>query len=426
MNPLFYEEWNRKRIKAIIDHYGHKTFYYKKILDLGSFNGDIAAAFVRLGADVMCIDARQEHINTIQKRHKFLKTMKVDLDNEWPFHGQRFDFVFSLGTMCHLKDYERHIRNLCELSEHIVLETEVLDSFDSANKVVLYEDKHTNDLSFHGEGSIVSTINIENILSLTGAKFKRIKDPKLNSHIFKYDWTETGSGRNASHRAMWFIYVDRHFVAKLKANEQLRQAEINANVYVPPPIIDQPLPEHRTLRAERNEPIRMSIKRTALCIFGDMAEGNRDQIRGMLGGMDIFIHSFNDGYTDELRALSPTKLVVEDAGTLSKNEQFFIGLGKVIAMKENVEQNASDAYDKVILLNASIPFRHIDLGRVLDKIWISRYDGIQWIYSTSFAADMYGQIYKHIGKYLENGCPDDITSLFEYGMKDLGMRSFFL
>jgi hypothetical protein len=230
MHHLHYEEWNHNRIKAIIDHYGHKFFYYKKILDLGSYHGDIAAAFVRLGADVLCVDVREDNLKEINKKHKHLKTMRVDLDHDWPFIGQKFDFIFSLDLLCHLKNYERHINDICSTAENIVLETEVLDSSNSNEKLILYEDKFVKDLSMHGEGSIVSAVNVQNRISNAGGKYKRLDHNKLNTHGYLYDWKEVNLGRSASNRRMWFIMVDQLFSKLIESRENIQKIENQLNI----------------------------------------------------------------------------------------------------------------------------------------------------------------------------------------------------
>src|ERR1700682_2785847 len=101
---LHYEDWNRKRIKAIIDYYGVPFFKDKKILDLGCGHGDVAGAFSRLGANVTCVDARQENLNILKTKYPELNILKVNLEHEWPFNS-KYDIVFSLALTCHLTDY---------------------------------------------------------------------------------------------------------------------------------------------------------------------------------------------------------------------------------------------------------------------------------------------------------------------------------
>ena len=101
-----YIEWNQNRIKGIIDFYGFKFFYFKKILDLGCGYADISASLLRLGADITAVDARQEHLKIISKKYPEIKTVKADLDNGWPFQGKKFDLILDLDLICHINNYE--------------------------------------------------------------------------------------------------------------------------------------------------------------------------------------------------------------------------------------------------------------------------------------------------------------------------------
>ena len=93
------EERYNKLAKAIISHYSVPFFANKNILDLGAGLGNISAAFARLGANVLCVDARADNLAHIQKHNPHLKTLQADLENEWPFAGQKFDMVLSLSLI---------------------------------------------------------------------------------------------------------------------------------------------------------------------------------------------------------------------------------------------------------------------------------------------------------------------------------------
>lgn len=223
-----YVDWNHKRVKAIIDHYGHKFFYRKTILDLGCGQGEIAAAFSRLGADVTCVDARQSNIDALKKKYPHLRAVRCDLDNGWP-NSASYDIIFSLGLLSHLKNYEQHLENICIYGEHIILETEVLDSKDPNAVITTFEEKAINDLSFNGGGSLLSSANIQNRLEKFGATFKRMDEGKLNSHIYKYDWQEKNvSTRNSSNRRMWFIKRDKFLAQQFANNRSIKYAEEEA------------------------------------------------------------------------------------------------------------------------------------------------------------------------------------------------------
>src|SRR5579885_3078979 len=102
-----YHDWNQKRIKGILEQYGHQFFAHKSILDLGCGHADISAALHRLGADITAIDARQEHLKIVNKKWPGIKTVRADLDSNWPFFGKVFDLVLDLGLVCHLGNYEK-------------------------------------------------------------------------------------------------------------------------------------------------------------------------------------------------------------------------------------------------------------------------------------------------------------------------------
>src|SRR5271166_6459072 len=108
-----YHEWNQKRIKGIVDFYGHKFFYMKKVLELGCGYADMGGTLYRLGAAVTGVDARPEHLKIVSKKFSGIKTIHASLDGQWPFSGQKFDLVLDLGLMCHLSDFERHLRDVC-------------------------------------------------------------------------------------------------------------------------------------------------------------------------------------------------------------------------------------------------------------------------------------------------------------------------
>jgi SAM-dependent methyltransferase len=226
-NNETYSEWNSKRIKFIIDIFGHHAFHGKTVLDCGAGIGSISIALARLGADVLAVDARPKNIERINKEYPFIKTMVVDLDSDWPFENQTFDFVFSLATMEHLKNFDKHIRNICSVGENIILETEILDSNDPNLCVQVFEEKTVEDLSFHGEGSIVSATNIQNRISAMSATYKRYTDARLNSGPNKYNWIGNGAGgRRYGQRALWSIRRDPFFAKK--AAEARAAAAANA------------------------------------------------------------------------------------------------------------------------------------------------------------------------------------------------------
>lgn len=200
-----YLEWNQKRIKGIIDFYSHKFFFYKKICDLGCGYGDISASLLRLGADVTAIDARQEHLKIINKKYPEIKTVKADLDKGIPNLNKKFDLILDLDLICHINNYEQHLKQVCSMTTHLILETAVCDSEDEFKCVSIAENKNNYDAAFNGNGSRPSVAAIERVLRECGMDYRRMDSPKFNSGTYKYDWqAKNNNDCNVNNRRIWF------------------------------------------------------------------------------------------------------------------------------------------------------------------------------------------------------------------------------
>lgn len=177
----------------------------KTILDLGCGHADISGALYRLGADITVLDARPEHLKIASKKFPGIKTIKADLDQNWPLSGKQFDIILDIGVLCHLRNYESHLRAVCASATYLVLETAVCNSNDPNTCIAIPENKSIYDLSANGMGCRPSAASIERILSECGMDFKRMDTSKLNSGDNVYDWNQTNSGNTSIHnRRFWF------------------------------------------------------------------------------------------------------------------------------------------------------------------------------------------------------------------------------
>jgi glycosyltransferase involved in cell wall biosynthesis/SAM-dependent methyltransferase len=196
---------NQTRIKNIIDFYGHKFIYMKKVLDLGTGHGDMGGSLYRLGADVTLVDARAEHLKIASKKFQGIKTITADLDRDWPFKNKKFDIVLDLDLICHLRDYETHLKNVCSITQHLILETAVCDSPDPNKCFILTENKGSYDLSVNGVACRPTAAAIERILNDAGMNFKRIDSNKLNVPPYVYDWVPLNNDDTSiNKRRMWY------------------------------------------------------------------------------------------------------------------------------------------------------------------------------------------------------------------------------
>lgn len=184
--------------------------YQKSILDLGCGYGDIGGALHRLGGNVTAVDARQEHLKMVAKKFTGIKTVCADLDRDWPFRGKTFDLILDLGLLCHLADYEKHLRDVCSSARSLILETAVCDSDDPNKVIATPENKGVFDLSYNGMGCRPSPAAIERVLQNNGMSFKRLDVSRFNSGDYRYDWQSKNDGTtNIDKRRIWFCSRER-------------------------------------------------------------------------------------------------------------------------------------------------------------------------------------------------------------------------
>jgi SAM-dependent methyltransferase len=408
-----YIDWNHKKIKFIIEKISHNAFFEKQVLDLGSGYGDVASAFSRLGADVLCVDARQEHLNLLTKKHPHLKTVNANLDKNWPFKNRRFNFVLSLGILCHLKNFEQNLRDVCESADNLVLETEVFDS-DDPNKVIFVEEnKKIYDWSFEGCGAKPSAAYIERILNECGMNFKRYDDPKLNSGPYKYDWQVKNTGnRLYGHRRFWIC----------------SRKSLSLPFIAPPPIV-QEIPPPPTVIPRKN-------MRVAICLSGHLRtfketfESLRANILSRLN-CDIFVHSWNDAGTN-LQAIRklyelyrPVKCVMENKIVFNNKTHplsfktdhdkniisMFYKIKACNDLKSQYEKENNFKYDIVFRCRFDALYNHTfedNELKNLDGVYFPRtghFGGIndQFAFGNSNNMDVYSSVYDKLEEYSSQG-----------------------
>lgn len=220
-----YHERYQKLTKEIIAFYGFKFFYFKKVLDLGCGYADLSLALHRLGSDCTALDAREAHLKIVNKKCPTIKTVKHDLDRGWIFKKDQFDMILDLGLLCHINNYEEHLKSVCNSTTHLILETAVCDSEDLTTNTLIAENKSIYDLSANGNGSRPSTAAIERVLRECGMSFQRIDDSKFNAGTHTYNWQpKNNNDTSLNNRRIWFC---------VKANSPIKFAPPKAIIPKP-------------------------------------------------------------------------------------------------------------------------------------------------------------------------------------------------
>jgi 2-polyprenyl-3-methyl-5-hydroxy-6-metoxy-1,4-benzoquinol methylase len=448
-------DWNQKRIKAILDFYGHEFMAHKKVLDLGCGHGDLGGVLYRLGADITCVDARQDFLKVVSKKFEGIKVVKADLDSNWPFYGKKFDLILDLGLLCHLRDYEAHLKAVCQSTSHLVLETAVCDSSDPFKCIPVYENKNIADLSINGLGSRPSAAAIERILNEAGMSFKRIDGSKYNSKPYSYDWQEKNDDSlDLNKRRLWFASKSTN-ASKFNLPNSITKAPPPAPVkgYVPT-LKDTNIPVRHVY------PINASPKqinpggkilKVAICISGHLRtfENNYQSLKDNILSKydcDVFIHTwdilgssyrFTDSklhllntakYIEKIESFyNPKKLIIEpfkyfELNNLMKQRavpgrdaggtiSMYYKIEACNNLKKDYEKENNIIYDCVIRFRSDLHIEQplpLDANTNLTCLHVplhGNFGGIndQLAYGSSSVMDTYSSLYSNLENLLQAG-----------------------
>lgn len=460
-----YLDWNQKRIKGIIEFYGHNFFHLKRVLDLGCGHADISGALYRLGADVTAVDARQEHLKIAAKKFSGIKTVKADLDRGWPFYGKMFDLILDLDLLCHINNYENHLKSVCASTTHLILETAVCDDADPFKCIVSTENKSIYDLSVNGITSFPTANAIERVLRENGMNFKRLDSSKFNSGSYSYDWQESkNSDCNMNKRRIWIAYKNTSAIQFPEPSKELpivQQSNIGCVTTLQNSRIPVVQPYIKTVKSQNATSDNKKVK-TALCISGHLRtfEGNfksvYDNIINRLD-CDVFIHTWDKmglqwRFTDSnlhmieteylesriKQLYNPKKLVIEKYRQMPTTPimfkkqidhrdvpgilSMFYKIEACNELKKQYENENNFKYDCVIRFRGDLSMESpipVDSNTNLNYLFLpvfGNFAGLcdQIAYGSSEIMDKYSNIYSQIPTHLESGCPMHPEKLVQY------------
>jgi hypothetical protein len=191
MKPTTYHsDWQVNRINFILSKYPKEFFKNKNILELGAFNGYIGAYFQSLGANVHCIEGRQENVNQIKLDYPQLSVECSNLDVDYWNFG-KWDIIINFGLYYHLEhNHKLHLINCLNNCNLMFFESVI---FDSNKPVLFYRNESGIDQSLGSTGGNPSTSYIENILNSHDVLYKKFSDKSLNGNLHHYDWVDANS-----------------------------------------------------------------------------------------------------------------------------------------------------------------------------------------------------------------------------------------
>ncbi len=193
-----YEEWRIKRINKILEVYGIDYFKNKNVLELGGGHGEIGAFFAELGANVLCLDGREQNVIFANLKHRKVdnfKCLQFNLENNFTEFG-RFDLIINFGLIYHLRNVDEHLNCCFKMSDDIFLETVVCDSTDPYKIFYVKENETVDEEALEGIGSRPSPFYIERIANENNFEANRYFTADLNvRHLYVYDWVHKNDDR---------------------------------------------------------------------------------------------------------------------------------------------------------------------------------------------------------------------------------------
>lgn len=194
LDSNYWPEWQKNRVDFILSLFPNIFFKNKKILELGPFNGYIGARFQEIGANVYCLEGKEQNCLEINKNYPNLKVKCSNLDTtEWLWG--KFDIIINFGLYYHLQYHHReHLLNCLNNCDLMFFETVILDD---KNPKIFFRNESDNgplpDQSMSNLGGTPSTNFVENIFKESGVEYQMLKDEKLNGNGHNYTWEDNSS-----------------------------------------------------------------------------------------------------------------------------------------------------------------------------------------------------------------------------------------
>ncbi len=105
---------------------------YGKIADIGAADGDLAFFLEKQGLSVDVIENESTNFNRLEGaqilKHALDSSVTirlVDLDSQFPLSGEKYDAIFLLGTLYHLKNPFLILERLARMTEYCFVSTRI-------------------------------------------------------------------------------------------------------------------------------------------------------------------------------------------------------------------------------------------------------------------------------------------------------------
>jgi len=115
---------------------------YGKIADIGGADGDLAFFFEKMGLSVDLIDNAPTNFNQLEGARLLREALqsnviirKVDLDSQFTLSAEKYDAIFLLGVLYHLKNPFFVLEKLAGVARYCFLSTRIARQTDSGKQI---------------------------------------------------------------------------------------------------------------------------------------------------------------------------------------------------------------------------------------------------------------------------------------------------
>jgi tRNA (mo5U34)-methyltransferase len=115
---------------------------YGKIADIGGADGDLAFFFEKLGLSVDLIDNEPTNFNQLEGARILREALrsnvtirKVDLDSQFTLSAEKYDAIFLLGVLYHLKNPFFVLEKLAGVARYCFLSTRIASQTDKGQQI---------------------------------------------------------------------------------------------------------------------------------------------------------------------------------------------------------------------------------------------------------------------------------------------------
>ena len=193
-NPRFredsYIQYQQSMVATFKKYLPNNFFDRKTVHEMGCGYAYFASyAHQQNARKVFATDAREEHIEVIEKYKPGLESYALDGDDVMAVSQiEPVDIMIHCSLLHYLKNIENHIQLICSKCKYLILESNVCDS-NVANNVFYRPLEYSYDAVFHKlNGCFPSSTTIEGALESSGFDYCCIKDPILNTSTRNYTW----------------------------------------------------------------------------------------------------------------------------------------------------------------------------------------------------------------------------------------------